>query len=126
MSCRLATRARDQRPVHRTSRSAGPLDAELASTTQRSIRSAQRYPCRPAERLEGGIVAELSRLPGPIMDLWEWQYQGACRQTGDEQFFRPEGERGARSEEHTSELQSRGHLVCRLLLEKKKNRHIDD
>src|SRR5690625_4101125 len=29
----------------------------------------------------------------------------------------------ARSEEHTSELQSRGHLVCRLLLEKKK-RHI--
>src|SRR5690625_1219723 len=28
-----------------------------------------------------------------------------------------------RSEEHTSELQSRGHLVCRLLLEKKKQRH---
>src|SRR5690625_6641621 len=26
-----------------------------------------------------------------------------------------------RSEEHTSELQSRGHLVCRLLLEKKKH-----
>src|SRR3989449_2972953 len=29
----------------------------------------------------------------------------------------------ARSEEHTSELQSRLHLVCRLLLEKKKKRH---
>src|SRR5207253_4126941 len=28
--------------------------------------------------------------------------------------------RRVRSEEHTSELQSRGHLVCRLLLEKKK------
>src|SRR5439155_19912609 len=28
-----------------------------------------------------------------------------------------------RSEEHTSELQSRGHLVCRLLLEKKKPKH---
>src|SRR5207253_4207195 len=28
------------------------------------------------------------------------------------------GWRGRRSEEHTSELQSRGHLVCRLLLEK--------
>src|SRR5690625_3719182 len=28
-----------------------------------------------------------------------------------------------RSEEHTSELQSRGHLVCRLLLEKKKTTH---
>src|SRR3989442_11850193 len=30
----------------------------------------------------------------------------------------------ARSEEHTSELQSRPHLVCRLLLEKKKNTQI--
>src|SRR2546422_6620468 len=30
------------------------------------------------------------------------------------------GKRIARSEEHTSELQSRLHLVCRLLLEKKK------
>src|SRR5690554_7590895 len=30
---------------------------------------------------------------------------------------------GWRSEEHTSELQSRPHLVCRLLLEKKKRRH---
>src|SRR5690625_6132512 len=28
-----------------------------------------------------------------------------------------------RSEEHTSELQSRGHLVCRLLLEKKKQQN---
>src|SRR5690554_7468171 len=28
-----------------------------------------------------------------------------------------------RSEEHTSELQSRPHLVCRLLLEKKKKQH---
>src|SRR5690625_6643819 len=28
-----------------------------------------------------------------------------------------------RSEEHTSELQSRGHLVCRLLLEKKKRKN---
>src|SRR5690625_5746283 len=30
---------------------------------------------------------------------------------------------GQRSEEHTSELQSRGHLVCRLLLEKKKKQN---
>src|SRR5436305_10859591 len=33
--------------------------------------------------------------------------------------FRP------RSEEHTSELQSRPHLVCRLLLEKKKRLHAE-
>src|SRR5438445_1062825 len=33
------------------------------------------------------------------------------------------GRRSARSEEHTSELQSRQYLVCRLLLEKKKIQH---
>src|SRR2546422_7195947 len=33
---------------------------------------------------------------------------------------------GRRSEEHTSELQSRLHLVCRLLLEKKKRLERDD
>src|SRR5947199_6842628 len=33
----------------------------------------------------------------------------------------PPRSRGGRSEEHTSELQSLRHLVCRLLLEKKKN-----
>src|SRR3712207_8776363 len=31
---------------------------------------------------------------------------------------------GVRSEEHTSELQSRQYLVCRLLLEKKNTRHL--
>src|SRR5690625_6327309 len=34
-------------------------------------------------------------------------------------------EKDLRSEEHTSELQSRGHLVCRLLLEKKKKSQQD-
>src|SRR3712207_6883142 len=33
---------------------------------------------------------------------------------------------GRRSEEHTSELQSRQYLVCRLLLEKKKNHFVKD
>src|SRR2546422_6778139 len=37
-----------------------------------------------------------------------------------ERLPRLAGERQQRSEEHTSELQSRLHLVCRLLLEKKK------
>src|SRR5207253_7083378 len=44
-----------------------------------------------------------------------------CSEDDNPQLIR-EAERlqaAARSEEHTSELQSRGHLVCRLLLEKK-------
>src|ERR1035441_10877785 len=38
------------------------------------------------------------------------------------QRFAAVGQRLSRSEEHTSELQSLRHLVCRLLLEKKKTR----
>src|SRR2546422_2340319 len=41
---------------------------------------------------------------------------GAVRRVGDDRQMR----QLVRSEEHTSELQSRLHLVCRLLLEKKK------
>src|SRR6266498_2533458 len=41
---------------------------------------------------------------------------GPCRRD-------PRRRRWVRSEEHTSELQSRPHLVCRLLLEKKKTKH---
>src|SRR3712207_6880198 len=39
-------------------------------------------------------------------------------------LFRTSATRAARSEEHTSELQSRQYLVCRLLLEKKKTNTI--
>src|SRR2546423_5014284 len=45
---------------------------------------------------------------------------GSCAPLPDEQSRRVRG-REARSEEHTSELQSLAYLVCRLLLEKKKN-----
>jgi WhiB family transcriptional regulator, redox-sensing transcriptional regulator len=40
-------------------------------------------------------MTEISRLPGPVMDLWEWQYEGACRHADPTLFFHPEGERGA-------------------------------
>src|SRR2546430_12715574 len=45
---------------------------------------------------------------------------------GDENIYRAlqGGARAYRSEEHTSELQSQSNLVCRLLLEKKKNKNI--
>src|SRR2546429_5579873 len=49
-----------------------------------------------------------------------------CRITPAEPCVRERGWRRApRSEEHTSELQSRLHLVCRLLLEKKKKQRRD-
>jgi len=39
-------------------------------------------------------MAEISRLPGPVADLWEWQFDGACRTADPSVFFHPEGERG--------------------------------
>src|SRR2546422_7998333 len=56
-------------------------------------------------------------------NIWElvvhaayWKYAARRRLRGDRRGAFP------RSEEHTSELQSRLHLVCRLLLEKKKKK----
>ena len=39
-------------------------------------------------------MAEISRLPGPVADLWDWQLHGLCRGENPEVFFHPEGERG--------------------------------
>src|SRR5690348_17956925 len=47
-----------------------------------------------------------------------WRFRGGAVRSG------PETTPDVRSEEHTSELQSPVHLVCRLLLEKKKNKII--
>src|SRR5439155_9683253 len=58
----------------------------------------------------------------PRQYLEERRLSGAVRSEDGERLSRLEAERDIveRSEEHTSELQSRGHLVCRLLLAKKK------
>src|SRR2546427_8363129 len=46
-----------------------------------------------------------------------------CYVESDLFFRRSAAFQAARSEEHTSELQSQSNLVCRLLLEKKKTKH---
>src|SRR2546422_6924580 len=59
------------------------------------------------ERLQGHSLGSVGRI------------------AGDEVFsLSAGGKRKDRSEEHTSELQSRLHLVCRLLLEKKNRKRI--
>src|SRR2546430_3642120 len=101
-------------------------------------------PARPGEKrtLNAVLVdtgAELSWVPAPVLESLgvdrntKWHFRQADggilerwtgtvvvavggRRVGDEVVF-------GRSEEHTSELQSQSNLVCRLLLEKKKNRH---
>ena len=39
-------------------------------------------------------MTDISRLPGPALDQWEWQLDGACREQDTELFFHPENERG--------------------------------
>src|SRR3712207_7189501 len=62
----------------------------------------------PAHSLADSFGSDLGSQPTPIVEnLWGQQLDARERMED-------------RSEEHTSELQSRQYLVCRLLLEKKK------
>ena len=41
-------------------------------------------------------MTDISRLPAPQLEVWEWQLQGACRSQDPSLFFHPENERGPR------------------------------
>jgi len=41
-------------------------------------------------------MASIARLPMPLMNVYEWQYEGACNDADPETFFSPESERGPR------------------------------
>ena len=44
-------------------------------------------------------MMNLTRLPGPNADLWDWQIHAACRGMDSDIFFHPDGQRGrARTE----------------------------
>src|SRR5947209_13954605 len=87
-----------------------PRSTLFPYTTLFRSRSRGRGKCRQAPSAPGGMAAPVgagSRQRG---------VGGPDRDALDEQA-------GGRSEEHTSELQSRQYLVCRLLLEKKKKKN---
>src|SRR5690554_7674611 len=58
--------------------------------------------------------------PSPFPGWFPTHHTGPQGRRGGGPPWRPPLPKPPRSEEHTSELQSRPHLVCRLLLEKKK------
>src|SRR5439155_11218209 len=109
--------AKDRIAISRFLRIDGPrgVEAEIAHLRREAAHAellARSERAREESRGLGAVRAGVSR-----------EEQASMRELRP----REEGSRGRssrmlRSEEHTSELQSRGHLVCRLLLEKKKKR----
>src|SRR5258708_6923708 len=80
---------------------------DIAAQTQGKLRIGPTTLYRSIRHmLEDGLITESDERPDPALDDERRRYY-----------------RLARSEEHTSELQSPDHLVCRLLLEKKKNEY---
>src|SRR5207253_5068694 len=79
-----------------------------------------RYGFAPVGRTAQGrtITAELADPSSGACAQARFSREGPRGRRGR----RRTGSRKRRSEEHRSELQSRGHLVCRLLLEKKKKK----
>src|SRR5207244_13016844 len=76
------------------------------TTLFRSLREPSKYPCQCGTvSLAGAFTLRADHVPSRTMRL-----------ESSRSVHEP------RSEEHTSELQSPDHLVCRLLLEKKNNR----
>src|SRR5687768_17860213 len=82
------------------------------TTLFRSQEDAQPQPCQ-------GAAAAVLDLAGDVQGVAQARLGLARPIELQQQAAQPR-----RSEEHTSELQSRLHLVCRLLLEKKKNKNI--
>src|SRR5436305_5062229 len=73
---------------------------------------------RCAEQREKAVAEKLVHDAAMAVEDVDQDREGAVEAVDD--FLRRALAGSRRSEEHTSELQSRPHLVCRLLLEKKK------
>src|SRR5437870_6253341 len=100
-----------------------PMVGVQAARTPDSGARAAPVPTGIVALLDGlGAVALLTRdaVRAALARPPEWRtVLVQLEQVGWRSHRAPLGGAGERSEEHTSELQSRGHLVCRLPLEKK-------
>src|SRR5438876_8194286 len=113
---RVVTSARSRRPASARTRSrkraTRSASSPAASTPSISTRSASPPPkATDASTERPSSVSEMLPVAGRLSARSRFP-----------QYFTSAIGRSTRSEEHTSELQSPVHLVCRLLLEKKKQR----
>src|SRR5690625_6567955 len=89
----------------------------MSCTQNGDHRDIHSFPTRRSSDLKSGVMfkkfASILNAHGKELEDYTQAIDVA------NETFKNFGEVFTRSEEHTSELQSRGHLVCRLLLEKK-------
>src|SRR5690606_39765917 len=88
--------------------------------TRRSSDLTMRWPTLPRDRRAWVIVAVATVLVlvAATGGWWLWAGPGSTPKAAPDPIGDPRTADPCRSEEHTSELQSRENLVCRLLLEK--------
>src|SRR2546422_1231427 len=101
------------------------MDATTDSSAASTVTRNYRYMCCAALGLGLGATKEHS-LQRSVTEEQQRPRPNAAQPTGRPFFFALTALLAPRSEEHTSELQSRLHLVCRLLLEKKKKKKVND
>src|SRR3712207_7358550 len=82
------------------------------------------FPYTTLFRSAGGTMARRASRNGQEGRSSRPPSRGKAKRRGGRSLFGKLVYAGLRSEEHTSELQSRQYLVCRLLLEKKKKKRL--
>src|SRR5437870_2287237 len=109
--------------VHCAALSPTLLESELFGHEKGAFTGAHERRIGRFEQANGGTIFldEVAEIPATtqVKLLRVISEERAFERVGSNQTLRADVRLIARSEEHTSELQSRGHLVCRLLLEKK-------
>src|SRR5690606_41576555 len=108
-----------------------PASSAFFLHCSRVLRELHSFPTRRSSDLTGVVVFEdvtptppPSTMPTPYdgrVAIWHWKGDVVPETTIEDLAANLKRNAPYRSEEHTSELQSRENLVCRLLLEKKKN-----
>src|SRR5690625_792970 len=113
----------EQRPPSKSQRKRDMLALQKLGQTLTELKPAQLAKIPLDEDLLHAVT-EMQRIRQREGRRRQLQYIGRLMRSADHEAIEHAldalNKEGLRSEEHTSELQSRGHLVCRLLLEKKK------
>src|SRR5690606_41697127 len=100
--------------------SAHPYPLSFPTRRSSDLREAPSHPLQPRApaTCPPGGDADRVRVWGTDGPSWPWCFSSARRRPLPSRPPLPRSPPQLRSEEHTSELQSRENLVCRLLLEK--------